>query len=186
MANDTQDIKKALSDITPEQWSELSQLMQTPVDEVKHQYESFLVDITQNPEKLNQPGPVTVGKVESGEGRSAEGRMTIPISWCPIPKVVCLEFSLSWKGGSDWALDVNLAAKVFGKSVWSSNVIHLTSEQKYIHLQPQVAIFKMDVQIGVRQSGSCSNSFYVSGKVGYYLPFSWHYSSPFDKDLYCL
>jgi hypothetical protein len=185
MASDTQDIKKVISQISPEQWSELSRLMATPVDEVKSQYESFLVDITQNPEKLNQPGPVTVGKAAPGEARLAEGRMTIPISWCPIPKAVCLEFALSWTGGNNWALDLNLSVKVLGKKVWETNAIHLSSEKKFIHLQPQIAIAKLDVEIGIRQSGSCNNSFYISGKVGYWA-LGWHYSSPFDKDLYCM
>jgi hypothetical protein len=173
------DVKKAISGISDDQWSELAKLMGSTAEEVKSKYELFLTDMEQHPEKLNQPGEVTVGRVDTTDGTK------IPVGWCPIPFVLCLVFSVDWTGGDDWSLDFDLAVTVFGNEVWKTNAIHLSSSQSYVHLQPSIAgVFKLDVYIGVRETSTCRYSFYVQGQACYWA-FSWRCSDEFNKDLYC-
>lgn len=176
----------AIAGITDAQWLEMARLMALPLEDVKSRYEQFLIDMANHPERLNQKGKVIVHERAPAGDAPAQLRGSIPISFCPISNVLCMNFSLDWSGGSEWSLGVSASVTVLGKPVWSSNLLRLSPSQKYIHLEPSLALFKMDIYLGVRQTPSCANSFYIQGKACYYLPFSWHCSDSFDENLYCL
>lgn len=169
------DIKQAIASISDEQWSELAKATGFTVEEAKTHYESFLREIESNPDYLKQ------SNFNLGEVSEADGGIHASPHWCPISKV-CFDFDANFTPGSNWSADLTVSVSVFGKKVWSSDVLHLSSGNSYVHLQPGVAgVLELDFYAGLRGDQHC---LYVQGS-GKYWAITWHTIGSFDHDLYC-
>ena len=163
------------SGLTDEQWSEHAKLMGSTPEAARSQYESFLKEMEAHPELLK--------KIDLKEGQvtKTDAQLGARPSLC-LFNVICINFDAGFSGGSDWKASLSVNVTVFGQEVWRSEVIHLDPKNSFIHLQPGGAVFKVDIEVGLRGADHC---LYIKGSACYWAFISWRCSDTFDKDLVC-